>query len=154
MVGQDGFFSTYVYPGQCRIVAKDGNGPWENRHDTLIVDVNRNLETDYEVVPYYTISDVNYTVSPDSILTAQFTVTQVSENANIGTMGVLVNKTQFVDLTSNVKSTSSPGQTGKISLSMDIKNALKNERYLFARIFVKNADVDEALYTVDIHQLK
>ena len=154
MVGQDGSFSTYVYSGRCRIVAKDGIGPWESRHDTVYVDVTGNVKVDYEVIPYFTLSDVSYALNPDSVLTADFDITQVSEKAQIGSIGIVVNKTRFVDLMSNVKSVSIPGRVGRVSLSVDLKDTMKKERFLFARVFVKNAGVDEALYSVDVHQLK
>ena len=37
-VAQNGSFTTDVYGNYpCKIVAKDGMGPWENRHDTVFI---------------------------------------------------------------------------------------------------------------------
>lgn len=153
-VKQDGMFSTYVYPGHCRLVAKNGLGPWESRHDTVHVDVKGDTEVNYEVVPYYTISDVKYSLGKDSVLTATFNVTKVSSSAQPGTVGLLVNKTRFVDLQASIKSTGVPGTTGKVTLTLDLKDKLKSEHYLFARVYVKPGGVDEALYSVDPYQVK
>lgn len=154
MVGQDGSFSTYVYGGRCRLVAKNGIGPWESRHDTVYVDVNGSVQVDYEVIPYFMISEVDYTLTPDSILTANFDVIQVSQEAQIASIGIIVNKTRFVDLMSNIQSVSLPGYVGSVNLTIDLKDAMKKEKFLFTRVFVKNAGVDEALYSADVHQLK
>ena len=34
-VAQDGSYSIMLFDGEYRLVAKDGNGPWENRHDEI-----------------------------------------------------------------------------------------------------------------------
>ncbi len=155
-VGQDGMFSTYVYgDNPVRIVAKDGIGPWENRHDTVYIDkVNGDMVVDYPVVPYFLIKNVKYTLNEDSVLMADFTVEQVSEKAKIASAGIVVNKTKFVDLTINLKSAGVSGKVGDISVSVDLKDAMKQQRYLFARVYVKNQDVDQALYSVESYQVK
>ncbi len=154
-VGQDGAFSTYVYGEHpVRIVAKDGVGPWENRHDTVYIDkVGGETVVDYPVVPYFVIKNLKYEMSADSVLTATFTVKQVSENAKIGNAGLLVNKTRFVDLTASLKS-SGVAKVGDLSVSIDLKNEMKSERFLYARVYVKTDGIDQALYSVDPYKVK
>lgn len=157
-VGQDGSFSTATYGKfSVRLVAKDGLGPWENRHDTVYInDVQKMTTVDYPVIPFYTISDERYELSPDSILTAKFTVTQVSEQAQVGQMGLLVNKTQFVDLSTNcnLKSTNSVTSTGEATMTLDIKDLMKSQKFLFARVYVKPGGCDEAVYSVEPYRVK
>lgn len=157
-VGQDGSFSTATYGKySVRLVAKDNLGPWENRHDTVYIDnVQKTTTVDYPVVPYFTISDESYEVSPDSIITAKFTVTQVSENAQVGTMGLIVNKTRFVDLSNNcnLKGTGGASRTGEVTLTLDIKDVMKSQKFLFARVYVKPGGCDEAVYSVEPFRIK
>lgn len=155
-VGQDGKFSTYVYGKYpVRIVAQDGLGPWENRHDTVYIDhVNGNMTVNYPVVPYFMIEDLNYSLSADSVLTATFTVEQISENANLEQIGLYVNSTRFVDRQTYVASTTAPGNVGAVTLTLDLKNELKNQRFLFARVCIKNRNVDQAVYSQEPYQLK
>lgn len=159
-VGQDGSFSTATYGKfAVRLVAKDGLGPWETRtgQDTVFIDkVDKNMVVDYPVIPYFTISDETYELSADSVLTAKFVVAQISSQAEPGTMGLLVNKTQFVDLSGscNIKNVSGETKTGEVTFKLDVKDVMKANRYLFARVYVKAGNSDEAVYSVNPYRVK
>lgn len=134
-VAQDGTFSTYIYPGEVRIITKSGVGPWK-QGDTLRTIVNGNVNLDYEVLPYFIISNVNYDFDSSSkVLTASFHVTKVVEDAKIKSMGLLVNNTQFVDMTYYKASKVGGGQEGDVSFSLDC-SSLVDLHSLYARVFV------------------
>ncbi len=142
-VKQDGTFSTFVYPGEKRIITKKGVGPWQQA-DTLRIKVDGNVNIDYEVTPYATISDVNYTFSgADSTLTATFHVEQVDETATLKSVGLLVNNTQFVDMVNYKASKTGAGTTGEVSLTVDLKGLKSKYPAMYARVFVK---VDKSSY--------
>lgn len=150
-VGQDGTFSAQLFNGTYKLVARDNNGPWENRHDTVEIIVSGSTQVDYPVVPYYTITDEQY-VMEGNILKASFTVTKVGESKGIELVSLMVNKTTFVDLTSNVKQVSSNGNTGKVELSLDLSDI--NEKAIFARVGLKILEVGEPIYSAEVKKLK
>ncbi|MBQ9217940.1 MAG: DUF3823 domain-containing protein [Muribaculaceae bacterium] len=154
-VAQDGTFSAMIYDGPCRLVAKDGVGPWENRHDTIYFDMKGSIELDYPVTPYFTISDEHYSLAPDSVLTATFRVNRVSDEAVMQACGLIVNRTRFVDMTSSDGSVA--GQVdaqGVVTAKFDLKQLMREQKFLFARVYVKIRDVEEALYSVESYQVK
>ncbi len=154
-VAQDGTFSAMIYDGPCRLVAKDGVGPWENRHDTIYFDMKGSIELDYPVTPYFTISDEHYSLAPDSVLTATFRVNRVSDEAVMQACGLIVNRTRFVDMTSSDGSVA--GQVdaqGVVTAKFDLKQLMREQKFLFARVYVKIRDVEEALYSVEPYQVK
>lgn len=154
-VAQDGSFSAMIYDGPCRLVAKDGVGPWENRHDTIHFDVKGNVELDYPVVPYFTISDEQYSLSPDSVLTATFRVERVSQTAAVQACGLIVNRTRFVDMTSSDGSVAGiQDGEGNVTATFDLKTLMREQKFLFARVYVKIRDVEEAIYSVEPYQVK
>lgn len=157
-VSQSGTFSTYVYGEHpVRLVAKDGAGPWENRHDTIYIDnVGKGIVVDYPVVPYFIIKNEKYELSADSVLTAKFIVQQVSEQAELSSVGLVVNYTKYIDTSINAGSVSGTGNIGECTLSMDLKDVMKAQknRHVFARVYVKNKGVDEALYSLNPEQIK
>lgn len=135
-VTQDGTFSTYVYPGEIRLITKRGVGPWQQA-DTIRTTVKGDVNIDYEVIPYAMISDVNYTFDKEnSLLTASFRIDKIVEDATVKSYGVLVNNTQFVDMSCNKASMTGSGQTGEVTLTLDC-SSLKDCKALYARVFVK-----------------
>lgn len=145
-VAQDGTFSTYIYPGEVRLVTKAGVGPWSSA-DTLRLTVKGNTSIDYEVTPYFTISDVSYAYSAaDSTLTAKFHVTKVDEEATVKSLGLIVNNTQFVDLAYNKATATASSQGGDVELSLDCRR-LSSCRSLYARVFVRSDKSNDAVYS-------
>lgn len=145
-VAQDGTFSTYVYSGEVRLITKSGVGPWSSA-DTLRLTVKGNTNVDYEVKPYFTISDVSYTYNAvDSVLTASFHVNKVDEEATVKSLGLIVNNTQFVDLAYNKATATTASQGGDVSVSLNCKR-LSACRSLYARVFVRSDKSNDAAYS-------
>ena len=137
-VKQDGTFSTYVYPGAKRLITKLGVGPWQQA-DTLRFDVDGDVEINYEVKPYFTISDVSYEYNDaDATLTATFRVDQVDEDAVLKSVGLLVNNTQFVDMANYRASKTGAGEPGVMTLTVDLSELKGKYPALSARVFVKS----------------
>lgn len=151
-VTQDGTFSTYIYPGEIRLITKSGVGPWENA-DTLRATVKGNMTIDYEVKPYFTISNVNYAYNAkDSILSASFHVEKIANSAIVKSLGILVNNTQFVDLSHSKSSSIGSGQIGDVSFSLDCKS-LSDCKCLFARVYVKSDMSNDAVYSITPYRI-
>ncbi|MGN1246001.1 MAG: DUF3823 domain-containing protein [Muribaculaceae bacterium] len=137
-VKQDGTFSTYVYPGEKRIITKKGVGPWQQA-DTLRIKVDGDVNVDYEVKPYFTISNVNYSFNDtDSTLTATFHIEQVDDEAELKSVGLLVNNTQFVDMVNYKVSKTSGATPGEVSLTVELAGLKAKYPAMYARVFVKS----------------
>ncbi len=144
-VAQDGSFSTYIYPGDVRLITKAGVGPWKNA-DTLYVSVSGNTAVDYEVVPYFNITDATYTYDKEKgVLTATFTVNKGFEGAKVSALGVVVNNTQFVDLQYGKKSVNISGEEGQHTVEIDCSD-LTDCKTLYARAFVRGVGTTYVAY--------
>ena len=153
-VAQDGSYSIMLFDGEYRLVAKDGNGPWENRHDEIHFTLKGGAILDYPVVPYYTISNVQFIPNDNKTeLTAKFTVTQVGESQGLASVFLLIGKTRFIDLATTVKQATSSGTTGEVTLTIDLSD-LSKEKALFARVGARIKNVDEAVYSTEIYSIR
>lgn len=146
-VAQNGTFSTYVYAGVCRLITKKGVGPWLDG-DTIKVNVKGNTNIEYEVTPYFTISNEEYSLSADSILTVRFNVEKIAPDAKIKNAGVVLNSTKFVDLTYNKISTKNTPEPGELTYTIDLRS-LKNQVHIYARTFVLAEGASCAAYSVE-----
>ena len=147
-VMQDGTFSTYIYPGNIRLITRQGVGPWQ-QGDTLRATVKGNVQLDYEVTPYFLITDATYSYDPqEKRLTASCQVVQVVGEAHISSMGLLVNDRQFVDLANQKASVTGNGQPGETTFTIDLSN-LGDCKALYARIYVKSDQATDATYSTN-----
>lgn len=153
-VKQDGTFSALLFDGEYLIVHRDGNGPWINSHDTIRITVNGSTNVDYPVKPYYLISNASYKLE-NNILKISFTVEGIETVRSIESISVLINKTRFVDLSSNIKKVNADEvKVGTQEISVDIKDLINKEKDLYARIALKIQGIEEAVYSTESIQVK
>ena len=62
-VGQDGKFAAKLFDGEYKLITRDGNGPWVNTRDTVVVNLKGTTEVQLEVTPYFLISNAQMSVS-------------------------------------------------------------------------------------------
>jgi len=153
-VTQDGTFSAQLFDGTYKLVSTNGNGPWQSNQDTVVIEVKGDTNVDYPVTPFYTLSNVVYTLS-DGTLTASFDVTGVDDSRAIEYVSLMVNDTEFVDFGQHVNSVEvTDVSAGHVELSLDVSGNLIDQRALFGRVGVKIAGVTEGIYDTHIEQLK
>ena len=156
-IGQDGSFSSYVYAGYIRVIPRSGTGPWKNTTDSVKVNVTGDTPIEFEVTPYFMVTNAEFDYNAtDSLLNVSFDVLQPAEDAQLASMGVLLNERQFVDLTYNDYSYAiSNATTGHIEVAVPLKGVsnVQGKRNLFARIFVKSKQSSEAAYSTTPYQL-
>lgn len=155
-VGQDGSFSSYVYPGKIRLIPKSGTGPWRSA-DTVRVDVKDDTYVEFEVKPYFVINNVQYSFNTkDSVLSVSFEWEKLDSEANLASMGVLLNERQFVDLSYNNYTYPISGVSEeKINVDVPLKgiSEVSGRRSLYARVFVKSKESTEAAYSTMVFKL-
>lgn len=149
-VGQDGTFEAKLFDGEYKLVTRDNNGPWVNDRDTTVVTVNGTANVDIEVTPFYTLSNVQLSLSGSSV-DASFQIDEVAGGREIDYVMILVSKTSFVD---DVSYTARREITGleagsTITEVLDLANNadFNAGQPLFARVGLRPAGKDQAIYS-------
>ena len=148
-VGQEGEFSALLFNGEYKLVTRDGNGPWMNRHDTVTVNLNGHSEVNIEVTPYFMISNEQLAVS-GTTMTASFTINQIVSTATINKVMLILSKTQFADDVNNVfRKDITEVSAGAVNLSADISDnaEIAKATALYARVGVLANGADQAIYS-------
>ncbi len=165
-VKQDGTFASLLYDGAYQLIRVSGNGPWENNTDTIPVRINGATTLDVPVTPYFTLSDVSFSVVNDS-LKASFKINRQSVSRQLERVYLVVGKTQLVDNLINVNPSSqqNPDPNGSLagtnldlSKTIHLSHALNAVTFtphphLYARIAVKTAGFTEMNFS-DVFQIR
>ncbi len=153
VVAPDGTYSALLFDSTYKLTIPLSQGPFKSKTDTITVNLKGNKELDIEVEPYYMIRNQDFTVSGNTI-TASFGLEKIitgDEARDIEKVYLYVNKTQFVDLQSNMGRSELSGSDienlSSITLSTPIPNLIVKQNYLFVRIGVKISHVEDFLYS-------
>jgi len=159
-VAQDGSFSALLFDATYKLYIPNGQGPYrsilnqETNTDTILVSLKGSKEMNIEVLPYYMLRSPSFTMSAKK-LTATCRLEKIITDANarnIDRIFLYVSKTQFVDnRTSIVREedvTINMDDLNNVSLSVNVPAVpLSNQSYVYARIGVKIAGVDDLLFS-------
>ncbi|MCH5719471.1 DUF3823 domain-containing protein [Niabella hibiscisoli] len=165
-VKQDGTFSSLLFDGDYQLIRVSGNGPWENNTDTIPVKINGSTTLDVSVTPYFTLSDVSFSVLNDS-LKASFKINKQSAARQLERVYLVVGKTQLVDNLINVNPSSqqNPDPGGSLSgTNLDLSKIINLSHtlkavtfiphaHLYARIAVKTVGFTEMNFS-DVFQIR
>lgn len=171
-VAQDGSFSALLFDGDYKLVIPKSQGPFvcltnkETNSDTILLTIKGSQQMNIEVIPYYTISNVTFSLAKDSTVTASCNVAKILTDArskNIERISLYVNRTQFVDEISKVAWNDVDGSadlskpiTFTARIPNDIRNSaeigLATQNYFYARIGVKISGVDDMIFS-DIQKI-
>lgn len=165
-VKQDGSFSSLLFDGDYQLIRVSGNGPWENNTDTIPVKVNGSTTIDVPVTPYFTLSDINFSLVNDS-LKASFKINKQSPTRQLERVYLVVGKTQLVDNLINVNPASqqNPDPNGSLAgTNLDLSQTIRLSHtlnavtftphpHLFARIAVKTVGFNEMNFS-DVFQIR
>lgn len=149
-VSQDGSFEAKLFDGQYKLVTRNNNGPWVNDRDTVVVNLKGTANVDFEVTPFYTLSDVQVSLSGNNV-NASFQINEVAGGLDIDYVMILVGKTSFVDDVSYTvrldidDATAGSTVTGSIDLSTNAD--FQSGRALYARVGLRPAGKDQAIYS-------
>lgn len=157
-VAQDGSYSSLLFDGDYKLVFGGGLGPFMSKtisaaaKDTVYVNINGSQNLDIEVTPYYMIrnpqitasgGNVNATVSLEKIIT--------DANAkNVERVTLYINKTQFVSGNGNSNIGNANGDIANlnsISMSVKVPAIVPAQNYVFARVGVKIAGVQDMMFS-------
>jgi hypothetical protein len=153
IVAPDGSFSALLFDGTYKLTIPTWQGPFKSKVDTMTINLKRDQELDIEVEPYYMIRNPNFSVS-NNVISASFGLEKIitgDEARDIEKVYLYVNKTQFVDIQSNIVKSELSGSDIEnfdlITLTTPIPNLIVKQDYLFVRIGVKISHVEDFLYS-------
>lgn len=158
-VAQDGTYSALLFKGTYKLIIDENQGPFRNipnpetGSDSILVELKGDTELDIEVEPYYMIRNAQYNVSGGEV-SASFSLEQIitGEDArNVEAVNLSVNKRQFVDNRNNLENTVLGGgdiaDMSNISMTVNVPDMTPSQDYVFARIGVKIAGVEDLLFS-------
>ncbi len=153
----EGELSQLLFNGTYKMVVPRGQGPflWGSAidaQDTVVINVDGNTTMDFEVLPYWMIRNPQLAAGSGNV-TATFSLEQIVTDANakaIENVTLYLSKTVFASSDNNVATTVIGGgdiaDVSNISLSAAVPTLVPTQSYIFARIGVKFAGVDDMLF--------
>lgn len=158
---QNGSYSAILFDGDYKVIVPNGEGPfiWKKTAagdpDSVSVTVKGNQTVDLEVTPYYMIRSPQITaVGTDSINATCMTDKIITDSINakdIEYVALYVNKTQFVAGSTSIASYTVPGSAitnmNNTLLGVHIPALVPAQSYLFARIGLKIANVEDLIFS-------
>lgn len=156
---QDGSYSALLFNGEYKMVIPVGQGPFLSKltgtgtPDSISVNVTGDQTLDIEVTPYYMIRNAQITGNAGSV-TSTFSIDKIVTDANardIENVALFINKTQFVSGSDNIANTTIAGaditDPANVSLQVAIPTITPAQNYIFARIGLKIAGVEDRIFS-------
>ena len=150
-VDQEGAFSAMVFDGSYKLTLLRGNGPWVDNTDTIDVEVRGATVVEVPVQPFYLIENESFQSSGDAI-TATLDAEEVTPGAQVERVTFYIGTTTIVDANNFAAATDIWGPDAEalsapLSLSINLPGELAGREYVFARVGVKMAGVQEMIYS-------
>lgn len=156
---QNGTYSALLFNGDYKLIIPNGQGPFMFKQtaagapDSIAVSISGSKTLDIEVTPFYMIRNPMLTASGGKV-TGTFKVEKIVTDANgkdIDRVNLYISKTQFVSGGDNIGSSEIGGgaitDPNNISLSVNIPTITPTQNYVFARIGVKIAGVEDMIFS-------
>ena len=155
---QQGAYSARLFDGQYKLVFVDGQGPFRTpvinpqQQDTIFIDLKGDQQTTIEVTPYFMIRNTEILKSGNSI-TGSCSIEQIITDADAKTVErvtLYVNETLFVSDNgdyNDARVDADISDLNSLNMSVDLPENLTSKSYVFARIGVKIAGVEDMIYS-------
>jgi hypothetical protein len=157
---QDGTYSSLLFDGDYKLIVPNGQGPfmWKKTStgapDSMAVTVRGSQTLDLEVTPYYMIRTPQIAAAAGratATLKLEKIITDAVNGKGIDEVTLYVNKTQFVSGGDNAAAASVAGAAitdlNNISLSVNIPTFTPAQNYVFARIGLKIAGIEDRIFS-------
>jgi hypothetical protein len=158
-VTQEGTFGAKLFDGNYKLVFTANQGPFlwpknaAGRQDTIAVQLNGSKTMDLEVRPYYMIRSAAVAAASGKV-NASCKLEKIITDANakdVERVSLYINKTQFVDGGNSIATQDLTGTAiadlNNLSMSVTIPALVPTQNYVFARIGVKIAGVEDMIFT-------
>lgn len=156
---QEGAYSMKLFDGEYKFIIPNGQGPFVWRKtpagapDSVVINVNGNSNLDIEVTPYYMIRTPNFSAAGGKV-SAAFRIDKIITDASakdIERVSLYINKTAFVSGATNIAATDLDGaditDPGNVALEVTVPNIVPAQSYVYARIGLKIAGVEDRIFS-------
>ena len=156
---QDGTYSALLFDGDYKLIIPNGQGPFKwpqtsaGKPDSVAISLKGNKTMDLDVIPYYMIRSPKFAASSGKV-TASFKIDKIVTDAtakDIEVITLYINKTQFVSGDFNNARASIAGSAivdpNNINLEVNIPAMVPEQNYIFARIGLKIAGVEDRIFS-------
>jgi hypothetical protein len=157
--GQDGAYSSLLFKGNYKFTIPPNQGPflWKEvaagKRDSVAVALTGDQTMNIEVTPFYMIRNATLTAGSGKV-NATFNIEKIVTDANakdIERVSLYINKTQFVSGGDNIAVTDLAGSAitslSNIAMSVNIPGISPTQNYVFARVGVKIAGVEDMIFS-------
>jgi hypothetical protein len=157
-ISPEGTYSHLLYDGEYKLVIRPGQGPflWPStggKADTVNITVNGNTVRDIEVQPYHMIRTPQFTYAGGKV-TATFKIEKTlngPDAKNLERATLFINKTTFVGNDNNIAkaeiNAAAITDLNNVSLNVTVPTINPTQNYVFARIGVKTAGVEDWIFS-------
>jgi hypothetical protein len=156
---QDGSYSAVLFDGTYKVIVPNGQGPfmWKQTAtgdpDSVTVNLKGNQNVDFQVTPYYIIRNASITISGGTA-NATCKLEQIITGANaksVERVSLYINKDQFVSGGDNIAkfdlAAANITDMNNISLSIAVPSMNPTQNYVYARIGLKIAGLEDMIFS-------
>lgn len=157
---QDGSYSALLFDGDYKLIIPNGQGPfmWKQlpsgAPDSLTISLKGSKVLDLEIIPFYMIRNAQISGSGTTV-TATCKIEKIITDANakdIERVNLYINKTQFVSGNGDQQIARAEIGGGAIdpdnvTLSVTVPSMVPAQNYVFARIGLKIAGVEDMIFS-------
>ncbi|TRZ42050.1 DUF3823 domain-containing protein [Robertkochia solimangrovi] len=157
-IDQDGSYSARLYDGDYKLKFIPGQGPFRipevnaQQGDTILVNLRGDQQLDIEVEPYYMIRNVQFSQSGGTV-SASCSLEQIitgDDERTIERITLYLNDGQFVSDNGDAnvaRGDADISDLSSVSVSLGVPQLNPPRDYVYARIGVKIAGVEDMLYS-------
>jgi hypothetical protein len=159
-VDQDGKFSALLFDGNYKLTIPANQGPfiWKKAasgaQDSLSLVMKGNQDLDIEVTPYFMIRSAKF-VAASGKVTGTFSLDKIVTDVNaknIERVNLYINKTQFVgtgdyNIASSQLTAEQITNPATVSMTVNIPAISPTQNYVFARVGLKLAGVEDMVFS-------
>lgn len=156
---QDGSYSLLLFNGEYKLLIPNGQGPFmwnrtaSGTPDSLTITVSGSQTLDLEVTPYYMVRNAKLT-GGNGTVSGSFGLEKIINDSNakdIEHVALYINKTLFVSSADNIANTTinsaDINNMDNIELEVEVPSMTPAQNYVFARIGVKVAGVEDMIFS-------
>lgn len=157
---QDGSYSALLFDGDYKLIVPNGQGPfmWKQLSsgapDSVAITLKGSQVLDLEIIPYYMIKNAQISGSGTTV-TASCKIDKIITDANakdIERVNLYINKTQFVSGNGDQQIAKAEIGGGavdpnNVTLSVTVPSMVPAQNYVFARIGLKIAGVEDMIFS-------
>jgi hypothetical protein len=158
---QEGAYSLLLFNGNYKFTMPANQGPflWKElgggKRDTLAINLSGSQTLDIEVTPFYMLREAKFTAAGGKV-TAVLNAEKIVTDANakdIESVTLYLGKTQFVseNVDNRIARTDLAGAAitslNNISLTVNVPSITPTQNYVYARVGLKIAGVEDRIYT-------